>query len=83
MALASEDVAGPPEQAGDQRIDDANSACFDTKILDTPLNIVGRSILKLVVESDVPQAQLFVRLCDIHPDGASTKICHGFLNLSK
>lgn len=82
MALASEDCVGPPEQAGDQRIDDAVSACFDTELLESPLSIVGRSILELMLESNVPQAQIAVRLCDVHPDGASTKICHGLLNLS-
>jgi len=82
MALATESLTGPPEIAGDQRPDDAYSLCFDTPPLTTSLSLVGRAVLNLVVNSDVPQAQLIVRVCDIHPDGASTKICHGLLNLS-
>lgn len=82
MALATEALTGPPEIAGDQRPDDAYSLCFDSVPLTTSLSLVGRSVLNLIINSDVPQAQLIVRVCDIHPDGASTKICHGLLNLS-
>jgi hypothetical protein len=82
MALATEALTGPPEIAGDQRPDDAYSLCFDSVPLTTSLSLVGRSVLNLIINSDVPQAQLIVRICDIHPDGASTKICHGLLNLS-
>ena len=82
MALATEALTGPPEIAGDQRPDDAYSLCFDSVPLTTSLSLVGRSVLNLIINSDVPKAQLIVRICDIHPDGASTKICHGLLNLS-
>ena len=71
-----------PEMPGDQRGDDALSACFDTATLDTDLNIVGAPVLYLDLNSNKPQAQIAVRLNHVHPDGASTRITYGVLNLS-
>ena len=36
----------------------------------------------LTLTADRPQAQIAVRLCHVHPDGASTRITWGVLNLS-
>ncbi|MFQ3354543.1 MAG: putative acyl esterase, partial [Paracoccaceae bacterium] len=82
MSLAFSEGEGPPELPGDQRADDAYSACFDTEVFDVSTSIVGRAVLTLKLVSSVAQTQIAVRLCDVHPDGASTKICHGLLNLS-
>lgn len=71
-----------PEQPGDQRGDDAMSACFDTVPLGEPQVIFGAPTVRLRLICDKPQAQIAVRLCDIHPDGASTRITYGVLNLS-
>ncbi|MBB96617.1 MAG: peptidase S15 [Rhodobacteraceae bacterium] len=71
-----------PEMPGDQRRDDALSACFDTGPVDGPMDIVGAPRVSLTLTSDQPQAQIAVRLCDVHPDGASTRITYGVLNLS-
>lgn len=71
-----------PEMPGDQRPDDAVSVCFDSEVLTAPLDIVGATGVRLVVNSDQPTAQLAVRLCDIHPNGASTRITYGILNLN-
>lgn len=70
-----------PEMPGDQRPDDAFSACFDTEPLDET-DIVGAPVLHLRLSSDKPCAQLAVRLNHLHPDGASTRITWGVLNLS-
>jgi len=70
-----------PEMPGDQRPDDAFSACFDTEPLDET-DIVGAPVLRLRLSSDKPCAQLAVRLNHLHPDGASTRITWGVLNLS-
>ncbi len=38
-------------------------------------------MLRLRLTSDRPRAMLVARLCDVAPDGASVRICHGMLNL--
>jgi predicted acyl esterase len=70
-----------PEMPGDQRRDDAFSACFDSAALDQT-DIVGAPVLTLRLRSDKPQGQIAVRLNHIHPDGASTRITWGVLNLT-
>ena len=69
-----------PEMPGDQRRDDAMSACYDT-LLDEPIDIVGAPEITLNLSSNRPVAMVAVRLCDVHPDGASTRITYGVLNL--
>ncbi len=71
-----------PELPGDQRPDDALSACFDGSPLAEPIDIVGAPQIALAFTSDRPQANICVRLCDVHPDGASELICYGLLNLT-
>jgi len=71
-----------PELPGDQRPDDALSACFDGQPLAESLDIVGAPRIELAFKCDRPQANICVRLCDVHPDGASELICYGLLNLT-
>jgi uncharacterized protein len=71
-----------PEQPGDQRADDALSVCFDTCPLEQATAITGAPRVTLTLTPDKPQAQIAVRLCHVHPDGASTRITYGVLNLS-
>jgi hypothetical protein len=70
-----------PEMPGDQRVDDAKSACFDTSPLEASIDIVGAPVVRLKLAADRPTAMVAVRLCDVHPDGASTRITYGVLNL--
>ena len=70
-----------PEMPGDQRRDDALSACFDSAPMEQT-DIVGASVLTLRLTADKPCAQLAVRLNHIHPDGAATRITWGVLNLA-
>ncbi|MCV3273012.1 CocE/NonD family hydrolase [Roseobacter sinensis] len=72
-----------PEMPGDQREDDARSATFDTAAADQDTDIFGAPKVRLRLSSDQAQAQIAVRLCDVHPDGASTRITYGVLNLSQ
>lgn len=69
------------EMPGDQRGDDALSACFDSAPLDAPLDLLGAARLRLRVASDQPLAFVVVRLNDVAPDGSSVRIAHGMLNL--
>ena len=70
-----------PEMPGDQRRDDALSAIWDGNTLDSDLAITGAPEITLCVSSDKPVAQLAARLNHIHPDGSSTRITYGILNL--
>lgn len=70
-----------PEMPEDQRYDDAVSACFTSKPLEDRCDIIGSPTVKLRLSSDQPIAQIAVRLNHIHPDGASTRMTYGVLNL--
>ena len=70
-----------PDMPGDQRADDGKSACFDSRPLQTPIDIVGTPVVRLKLSADKPAAMVAVRLCDVHPDGASTRITYGVFNL--
>ncbi len=71
-----------PDMPGDQRHDDAFSACFDTPPAESEMDIVGAPSVHLRLTSNQPHGQIAVRLNHIHPDGASTRITYGVLNLS-
>jgi hypothetical protein len=73
---------GPLDNPSDQRGEDARSLAFDSEPLGTDLAILGRARAVLELESDQPLAQVAVRLCDVWPDGASTLITRGLLNLA-
>lgn len=72
----------PGDQPGDQRRDDAGSLCFETEPLAEPLHMVGDARLTLTFTSDRPVAQVALRLMDVAPDGAATRISYGLLNLT-
>jgi putative CocE/NonD family hydrolase len=71
-----------PEMPGDQRGDDALSTTFDSGPLEAPMDLLGAPRITLKLRSDKPQGQIAVRLNHIHPDGASTRITYGVLNLA-
>ncbi|MEO0865285.1 MAG: CocE/NonD family hydrolase, partial [Pseudomonadota bacterium] len=71
-----------PELPGDQRRDDALSTCWTSEPLDADMALSGAPTVRLRLASDMPHAQIAVRLCHVHPDGASTRITYGVLNLS-
>ncbi|MDU8927495.1 CocE/NonD family hydrolase [Alisedimentitalea sp. MJ-SS2] len=71
-----------PEMPGDQRPDDAKSACWDSAPLDHAVEIAGAPEMTLRLRSEKAQGQVAVRLNHVHPDGASTRITYGMLNLT-
>lgn len=71
-----------PEMPGDQRGDDAGSVCFDTAPLGHDTDICGAPDITMRLTSDQAQGQIAVRLNHVHPDGASTRITYGVLNLT-
>jgi uncharacterized protein len=70
------------DQADDQREDDRQSLVFETAVLDQAIEILGAPIVTLDVASDRANANLAVRLCDVHPSGESLRASYGILNLS-
>jgi putative CocE/NonD family hydrolase len=71
-----------PDEACDQREEDGKSLVFDTAPLTRRLELLGSPTLEIDLSSDKPNAKLVVRLCDVHPDGASTRVSYGILNLT-
>ncbi len=71
------------EFASDQRPDDALSACFDSEPLAEPVEVLGFPEVRLVVSADKPFALVAARLCEVAPDGASTLVSWGLLNLAR
>ncbi len=66
---------------GDQRDDDAASLTFDSAPLVEPLEILGAPVVVLDVAVDRPRAFVAVRLNEVHPSGASTRVTYGLLDL--
>ncbi len=70
-----------PDLPGDQHREDQLSLCFDSEILADNIPIVGAPAITLTLSSNAPVAQIAVRLNDVFPDGKSTRITYGVLNL--
>ena len=67
---------------GDQRSDDGVSLTFDSDPLTEEIEILGAPEVVLEVASDRPVAMIAARLNEVAPDGASTRITYGLLNLA-
>ncbi len=74
---------GAADSPLDQRPEDGGSLCYDSDPLSAPLELLGFAAAVLEVASDRPYALIAVRLCDVAPDGASTLIARGVLNLTR
>lgn len=72
----------PWGQPTDQRYDDADSVTWDRPIEDG-LEVLGHARVTLRLASTAPVANISVKLCDVFPDGASTLVTRGFLNLTR
>ena len=66
----------------DQREDDGGSLVFVTDPLPERLEILGAARLELRLSSDQPLALLAARLNEVAPDGASTRVALGLMNLA-
>jgi hypothetical protein len=81
LTTAGAATSGPGPQP-DQRLDDSAWLCFDSAPLDEQLEFFGNPYAQLTLAADKPVAHVAVRLCDIAPNGASTFISRGVLNLT-
>lgn len=68
--------------AGDQREDDGGSLVFLSEPLTERLEILGAPLVHLRFSSDKPNALVSARLNDVWPDGRSTRVGIGLLNLT-
>ncbi|NIR29999.1 MAG: CocE/NonD family hydrolase [Gammaproteobacteria bacterium] len=70
------------EAPTDQRPDDGGSLVFDSDALEERMEILGAPAVTLELEVDRPVALVAVRLNDVAPDGAATRVTYGLLNLT-
>ena len=68
--------------ATDQREDDGGSLLFVSEPLEEQTEILGAPQLHLRFSSDKPHALVAVRLNDVAPNGSSTRVTVGLLNLT-
>ena len=74
---------GPRQPAVEQRPD---VLVFSSEPLDEPVEVIGDVTAELHVTRDNPDADLFVRLCDVDPPGdaksRSRNVCDGIVRLT-
>jgi len=66
----------------DQREDDGKSVAFDSDPLEERLEVLGAPVVTLELIADRAVASVIVRLNDVAPDGAATRVSYGVLNLT-
>ncbi len=71
-----------PDMALDQRREDGLALVFETAVLTEDLDLLGAPVLEIAACADAPRVNLTARLCDVAPDGTSTLITWGALNLA-
>ena len=81
-AASGAPTATRPTPPVDQRADDGRSLSFTSEPLPERLELLGNVRVELELESDRPVAQLAARLCDVAPDGTSSLVTRGVLNLT-
>jgi putative CocE/NonD family hydrolase len=72
----------PADMPPDQRAEDGRSLSFTGDPLEQPLDLLGVPVARLAVTIDRPVGMLAVRLCDVDPEGRSTLVTRGLLNLT-
>ncbi|HEX9550614.1 MAG TPA: CocE/NonD family hydrolase [Candidatus Limnocylindrales bacterium] len=76
--------AGSPPNglARDLRADEAGVPTYTSSPLEAVVSILGMPSLVVRVEAEMPVATLVVRLSDVAPDGTSSQVTMGILNLT-
>ncbi|MDX1523367.1 MAG: CocE/NonD family hydrolase, partial [Anaerolineae bacterium] len=75
-------VGQPGDWPGDQQAEDGKCLTFTTAPLEKPVEVLGFPEVTLTLAVDQPLALVAVRLCDVAPDGRSTLVSRGQLNLT-
>jgi putative CocE/NonD family hydrolase len=55
---------------------------YTTPALESDVEVIGEVGAQIWFRSSLPWADVFVRLCDVDPDGTSRNICDGLISLS-
>jgi predicted acyl esterase len=71
-----------PDMALDQRREDGLGLCFDTAPLRADFDMLGAAFVELTASCDVQNAFVVAKICDVAPDGTSTLVTWGALNLT-
>ncbi|WP_328395969.1 CocE/NonD family hydrolase [Nocardia sp. NBC_00416] len=67
--------SGPVDNAAHERR--ADVTVFRGDPLPAPVTVAGEPVARIRFRSSQPSADLFVRICDVHPDGRSMTVCDG------
>ena len=73
----------PADLPPDQRAEDGRSVCIDHRVGEAPVDLLGRAVARLRLRSTHDRGHVIIRLCDVAPDGSSTLVSRGVLNLVK
>jgi putative CocE/NonD family hydrolase len=60
----------------------ADVLTYTTAVLDEDVEVVGDVSAEIWFRSSLPFADVFVRLCDVDPDGRSVNVCDGLTSLT-
>jgi uncharacterized protein len=71
-----------PDLPHDQRQEDGGALLYTSPVLTETLEILGAPEVELTLSANRPVAQVCVRLEDVLPDGKSTRVTYGLLNLT-
>jgi putative CocE/NonD family hydrolase len=74
--------SAPNGLARDGRPDEANGVTFTSDPLTDPVSILGVPVAAIQLAASMPVATLGVRLMDVAPDGTSSLVAQGVLNLT-
>jgi uncharacterized protein len=55
---------------------------YTSPALESDVEVIGEVTAQIWFRSSLPRADVFVRLCDVDPDGKSWNICDGLISLS-
>lgn len=73
----------PADLPPDQRAEDGRSVCLDHPVGEVAVELLGTAVARLRLRSTHDRGHVVVRLCDVAPDGSSTLVSRGVLNLLK
>jgi putative CocE/NonD family hydrolase len=68
--------------SSDQRPDEALSLTYTWDVLDDEVELLGHPRLRVRLTSEAPVAYLCAKVCDVFPDGRSSLVVRGVLNLT-
>src|SRR5699024_3757844 len=72
----------PPDMLYEQREEDGGAMVFDGGPFEDGLELLGAPTVELSLSADRPVAMVAVRLSDVAPDDAATRVSYGVLNLN-